>query len=370
MRFARANRRNGFTLVEVLLATVLAAVLLVALWSLLSMYSKAFESGQARTEQAQLARTLLEQVATDLQGVLHAPPRGGPSPLSVAGGFSSGSPPPSASSGPSQTTQSAAPTVSSTLPAQTAGTSTGVIATTSLRPAGLFGTDTLLQIDVLQPVMVEPTTEFDQAASFDSDEPMSPKAEELKTVIYSFEPLSDLDQPLGEHLMHLVRREMDWADAHPAARAIGSRTSGPDSALVARPSELVAETAETTTGPVEDEPATTDQGVTSVPEVIRFAMRYFDGTTWSNEWDSTVRGGLPLAVEVAVQLRSFDEPDPLSTEAVVPEGLDEQQLLKWTHPQYRLLIPLAIAERKSDASNSPFGTPSPGAEVSLGSSLP
>ena len=70
----RASKFQGFTLVEVMLTTVLAAVLLVALWSLLSMYSKAFEGGHARTEQSQLARALLEQISTDVQRVLSAPP--------------------------------------------------------------------------------------------------------------------------------------------------------------------------------------------------------------------------------------------------------------------------------------------------------
>ena len=75
----------AFTLVEVLLTSVLTATLLAALWSLLAMYSKMFDTGQTKTEQSQLARTLLAQLSDDLHGIVQAPPAVPPMPLLVGG---------------------------------------------------------------------------------------------------------------------------------------------------------------------------------------------------------------------------------------------------------------------------------------------
>src|SRR6188768_1555571 len=79
-----AKSRAAFTLIEVLLTSVLTATLLAALWSLLAMYSKMFDTGQTKTEQCQLARTLLAQLSDDLHGVVQAPPVVPPMPLLVA----------------------------------------------------------------------------------------------------------------------------------------------------------------------------------------------------------------------------------------------------------------------------------------------
>ena len=381
MKRERASERGGFTLVEVLLTTMLAAVLLTALWSLLSMYSKVFESGHARTEQSQLARTLLEQISTDLQGVLRAPPPapslpifsspssgssrvGGSSTRSSSSESSSDSRTVASASTPSAPPLGSAPHgASSPLPGGTMPVA-GSLATSRLRPAGLFGTATFLQIDVLQPAVVEPETEFEEPASFDESE--SSKAEELKTVIYSFEKLHDPDRPLGERVMHLVRREMNWAHAQAqAAEGSAGRLDQRDSSYVAAQSELVAESPDPTESIDREELAAEDL-VVSVPEVLRFSMRYFDGTDWSDEWDSIARRGLPVAVEVTVQLRSHDEPDPLSGDVVAEAGVDDERVLQWKHPVHRLLIPLAMAGREPGASSSPLGEAPFGVEVPLG----
>jgi hypothetical protein len=47
------------------------------------------------------------------------------------------------------------------------------------------------------------------------------------------------------------------------------------------------------------------------PEVASLEFRYFDGTQWLTQWDSTAMGGVPRAVEIAIYL--YDEvADPQS----------------------------------------------------------
>ncbi|REK11449.1 MAG: prepilin-type N-terminal cleavage/methylation domain-containing protein [Planctomycetota bacterium] len=395
----RARSRNAFTLIEVLLTTVLAAVLLVALWSLLSMYSKAFESGQSQTEQAQLARTLLEQMTADLQGVVQPPPQVPPLPVPPLPGAGAGLDPPSGESSSSSSAGSsssgsspgtaapvqplaAATTVQPLQPRNGSDSSApgpgsisgsvggigssgvasghpalhGEIATMSLRPAGVFGTDNYLQIDVVQPVDVEPSDEADSIfgeplpVSLSRDEPPPSRAEELKTIVYSFDEMRDPDQPLNQAVACLVRQERAWEDAHPATRRAGrsglSRGSAP-SALADESTPGAKATEELT-----EEDDFADDSITRVPEVMSFSLRYYDGTTWLTEWNSAAMRRLPVAVEVSLQLRAAGEEDPYTSDEPVEPGVDFEKLVAWKHPVHRLLITL-----KTDAPPPPQGDP-------------
>ncbi len=64
------RKRHGFTLIEVLLVTILSAVLMIGLWSLFGTYIRLFDSGPERTERAQLLRAIKQQFTDDLQGVM------------------------------------------------------------------------------------------------------------------------------------------------------------------------------------------------------------------------------------------------------------------------------------------------------------
>ena len=64
-----ARRRSGFTLLEVLIATVITALLLAGLYSLLGIYTGLYDVGQAKAEHAQLVRSVQKQLTEDLLGV-------------------------------------------------------------------------------------------------------------------------------------------------------------------------------------------------------------------------------------------------------------------------------------------------------------
>jgi len=426
MSGASRAARGGFTLIEVLLTTVLAAVLLVALWSLLSMYSRTFESGQFRTEQAQLARTLLEQVEVDLQAIVQSPPKmpalpvlEPPPPPAAAeqgngsGSSSAGSSPSSGSSGGSSaggfdttpaagaavpvnsnvtpltpTTAAVAPltpqtpgssvsspqpiqpiqplkaavpqnptpnmpTASPAAPASSSGGSQSgsAVATTSLRAAGLFGTSTYLQIDVVQPALVDPVPAGDMVSEFGhrvrdaapeaemsaSGFAIAPsKAEDLKSVVYSFEELGETTSTSGEPTYCLFRRELDWEQAHPAAGRGGGSSAG---SAMESPGEAFAGTASGSDPLTAAFDPAADESIVVVPEVLHFAIRYFDGAAWSEEWDSHARGGLPRAVEVTMRLRGHDEPNVL--DAPTEGGISMERLAELKHPLYRTLVVLS-----------------------------
>jgi hypothetical protein len=210
-----------------------------------------------------------------------------------------------------------------------------------------------------------PESEFELTAAADAE--AQPRAEELKTVIYSFEELRDPARPPGALSMHLVRREMDWSRAHPAVRNTTARVAH-RSTSPTQPAEMVEGSSEAME--IEMMEVGGDEIIgdsfTSVPEVIDFSMRYFDGAAWSGEWDSTARRGLPVAVEVAVRLRSYDQPEPASVGGASEPGVDDERVLESKHPTYTLLISLAAAADVSVASGSLSGGGQAGASTRLG----
>ena len=313
----RGNRpephARGFTLVEVLVATALSVTLLLGLWTLFDIYTKLFTVGQTKTENAQLARALLEQVADDLHSAIQDPIPGAPA---------------------------------------TSRTST------PLRRFVLSGSSDRLRLDVLQvtPLQGNPTPVGDSERL--ADEPSPARVPELRTVYYTFhDPLaatgsSEPSEPTGptesnaESLPGLVRRELDFEtppDAQPGADPGGA------------PGEPGASGAAVSGDPWADDSGASDSSaaqlvdtsITWVPEVVRLQFRYFDGNGWTSQWSSLSRKSLPVAVEVTVQLGTVapstetpGEPEP----SEVPETADlGGELSVGTEPAvlgptYRLVI--------------------------------
>ena len=177
---------SAFTLLEVLLTTVLSATLVLGAWSLLNIYVQLFETGQSKTEQSQLVRSLMQQISDDLHGAIQ-----------------------------------------DTTPRQSSGS-------TSVRRFGLLGSPHQLRFDVLQ---VTPLGEAAAAAEDVMDDSRGVSAAqvpELRTVMYTFqEPRTadDVEVPGNpnasddvdvEDLRGLVRRELDFETpaAEPPAVAL------------------------------------------------------------------------------------------------------------------------------------------------------
>src|SRR3990172_5486813 len=65
------SRSHGFTLLEVLLALALTALILVALGMAIDFHFRVLDAGRAHVEEAQLARVLLHRIADDLRGAVY-----------------------------------------------------------------------------------------------------------------------------------------------------------------------------------------------------------------------------------------------------------------------------------------------------------
>ena len=59
-----------------------------------------------------------------------------------------------------------------------------------------------------------------------------------------------------------------------------------------------------------------------VPEVSAITFRYFDGATWTSQWNSIQRKALPVAVEVQLQLTQNSDTPP--GEQPAEQALDDE----------------------------------------------
>ena len=75
------SREGGFTLMEIVLAIGLTSVVMYLLMTAVELYMLRVDSSRGRVESAQLARTLLDQMATDIAAMRLDPP-----PAATGGG--------------------------------------------------------------------------------------------------------------------------------------------------------------------------------------------------------------------------------------------------------------------------------------------
>ena len=298
---------RGFTLIEVLLATALSVTLLLALWTLFGIYTSLFTVGQTKTETSQLARALLKQLADDLHSAIQDPIPGAP----------------------------AKPRSS-----------------TPLRRFVLSGSSDQLRLDVLQvtPLQGNPNPVGDSERL--EQEPSAARVPELRTVYYTFrDPLrttgpTESAEPSAQNLPGLVRRELDFET--PPDTEPGSGPSGGLAELEA--SGEVMPGGEPSGGAGASDPSgveLVDTSITWVPEVVRLAFRYFDGSGWTGQWNSLSRKSLPVAVEVTMQLgtvapssETLGEPEAGEGEeaADLGESLEAGPAPELVGPTYRLVI--------------------------------
>lgn len=138
----------------------------------------------------------------------------------------------------------------------------------SVRRFGLRGTENTLRIDVVQinPFRTVNDENTQNRTAAIGDVPNSePQAPELKTIYYDFVPFNSQNSGL-------FRRELDFET--PASSMLRLKD---------------------------------DAESMSAPEVVGCTFKYFDGNNWASDWDSIQRSGLPVAIEVSLQIMPIND---------------------------------------------------------------
>jgi len=300
---ARNRLPSGFTLLEVLLALALTAVVLYMVTMAIGLHLRMLDTGRTEVEEATLARALLEQIAEDIRGAVRY------DPIELEPTYS-GSGPGAGSTellDPDAEPEDDYGTEEEGEPTEDLAEST---APTSV--PGIVGNSSQIQIDVAR---LPRTDQFLAAIGADDETAAADHQSDVKTVAYYVvTPGKSADAGGLETRSGLIRRELDRAVTSYAAQRGGLLNV-----------ELSLE-------PV-------------APEVKAIEFRYFDGTAWLDTWDTEAQGRLPAAVDVAVALgRIRHETGGLASWM----GRDEEEEDDKTF-FYRLLVDLPAAAPSTDA---------------------
>lgn len=262
---ARAKRRTGFTLLEVMLASMIAVLLLAALYYSLDIILKRTEMSRENVASDDLARAVVNRLNDDLSQSL------GPLPPQSGGGTSTTStavPAPTTPADPAAT----APATTGTTTATTAAlpdpaaepemTADGAAPATDIPfQAGVIGTDKQLTLFLSR----IPTSITDPNSTADTG--MAQPAD-LRRVTYY----------LASDGRGLCRQSRPWVTAD------GIRNST-------------------------DPDLSDEAGDVIAPEVVDVVFDYFDGSGWAGEWDGTLVAsdgvavtGPPRAIRITMTL--------------------------------------------------------------------
>ncbi|MGW8257713.1 MAG: hypothetical protein ACWGMZ_09535 [Thermoguttaceae bacterium] len=252
----------AFTLLEVLLALSLSALLIFAVTIAVDLNLRLLDSGRTEVEEAQLAREIFRIMAHDLEGTVFLDPRNVKTLMSGA---------------PVATSASTADDSSDTADSDTAEADriADLSEASPQSQPGLFGNNAELQIDVSRAPSIQQLIATRQVS--DSITPV--RLSDVKTVSYYVFGTSaalpaqtsgrTAQSQINEAQRGLYRRELDRVSAVYAAGE----------------------------GQISQ---TTDNLVPLAPEVESIEFRYFDGVDWWDSWDSISQSSLPRAVLISL----------------------------------------------------------------------
>ncbi len=273
----------AFTLLEVILALALSVLLIAAVGTAIHVHLRLLNSGRTRVEEAQLARALLGQIANDLRGAVPYNPMAAEEMV----------PELPDEEDLLQQAADAGYDIGSVAADQIADVADQAedLADSAVPPSipGLYGNSTELLVD---------TSRLPRLDQYDAE--WADRLSDVKTVAYYIDD-------------GLMRRELDRATTAWAAEQgqLG------DLELASQP---------------------------IAPEVVAIEFRYYDGAEWVDVWDTAERAGLPMAVEIAIAIRSSGRAaDNGSAGASLAQLAAENDLLI-----YRLIVHLPAAWPTTD----------------------
>lgn len=260
--------RQGFNLLEVLLAAALTAVLVMIISQALNTYYRSTVTSRVELERSRLVRAIQRQIASDIRNVTFAFQKEASASSTVSSSTStstsSSSTTGTSSTGGTGTSGTSSGSSSSTTTDETTTTTISVVGADdqlAAGSAGVVGDIANLKLHVSLPRME--TQIFSDAEYY-----AATTSSDLRQICYYWMAGGSLDNQTGETSQSgLARYEADRLEATFA------ETSGK---ALAMPKILA-------------------------PEIASVSFRYFDGLTWLESWDSPTMQALPRAIEVTLQ---------------------------------------------------------------------
>jgi prepilin-type N-terminal cleavage/methylation domain-containing protein len=355
------NRRSAYTLIEMLIASVLVAALMSVVWTMMSMYNGYLKAGQSQAVEQQLIRSLLLLLEDDLQSVALPDIN----PVVTASFDTIG-----ASDGeltgvaPNETQLDSVPQVDPfsiddeaiSLFTDAAKSKNGA----ALGRISLLGNShsVRLSIEVVAPDSLpvaanpegpveQPSTEFgteplSPAAASDTmqssdDQPaiegIAPDVPEFRTIIWQFEPVGVTSSGPSSLSSGLYRIE---TESHALQTALGQQETLVEDAGQNDDMSVDRMTLEALLFPPMDNRREESQAMSTadnefvnsvpqfdvIPEVVGCRFEYFSGSAWKSSWNSEQQQSLPLAVRIRLHLVASDKLEKLKLAFGDSQGAD------------------------------------------------
>lgn len=292
MTYQEPSRRAGMTLMELILALFIASLVMLAIGMAMQLQVVALESRRNVVEEVQLARAIMRQISDDLRSAARYEVLTVSDSSQALDTGSSASSSSTSGTGATGSTEDQANAAVSNLDMENSTSTTAI--------PGVLGNQYQLQVDVSR------LPRIDEYQPLLSSMPggMTSVPSGFRTVGYYIG--TQVDPTTGAQVTGLIRRELD--------RTITD---------YAQQSGNIA--------------SINTQGELLATEVVAIEFRYFDGQQYLLEWDTAAKTALPIAVEVAIWLKS-----PVS-------GRDSTARDETSTP-YRVVVALPTGEYPPDSS--------------------
>lgn len=333
---------RGFTLLEVILAMALSAIVLLLVSMAIKVHLNATDTRRTQIEEAQLARAVLQRIADDLRSTVQYKPIDFSSVASLGGldgleaddleglAEDGGGDPPGGENefGDQESTDDAEQSA--------AGGVADIAGEAAPRSVpGLYGNRYELQLDVSRLPRLD---EYDLVIRGDTEQGAVDLPSDIKSVAYYVVGGSAPAPAAGGDGMR--------GNTSPAQLGAFNPNQEP-----AKPAGLVRRSLDRAVTQYAIETGDLDRinsaGELLAAEVIAVEFRYSDGVEWFEEWNTDERGSLPLTVQVAVAIDMHSqeraELPGYTTSMLTDEAAELPQAVV-----YRLLVHLPLAELPSE----------------------
>ncbi|MCA9214414.1 MAG: prepilin-type N-terminal cleavage/methylation domain-containing protein [Planctomycetales bacterium] len=293
--------RSAFTLLEVILAVALTAIVMGLIAGAIDFHLRQLTIRRTHIEEAQLARSILRRIADDLRAVV----------VHRTVDFSSVEEMTEIADAADDALDalSGEATTETTEPETTAAED--LVASSVSSSPGIFGNQFELQVDISR----------------------IPRYEEYEVAMQTGLQIGGLsDMKTVTYYLGGAGTSLATSTENAIGMAEGA-TGGLVRRVVSRATSRYA-----MMGGTFDGMSNSDQLM--APEVSQMQFQYFDGYQWNTEWDSDVRGGIPVAVEVMITINNFRFDDPNDRDAQrtgVQNGVAQNNV-------YRLVVYLPGSE--------------------------
>ncbi|QDS98592.1 PulJ/GspJ family protein [Adhaeretor mobilis] len=346
----RRNLFSGFTLLEIVLALGLSAVLLYLVMMATELHLHRVDRSRTRVESSQVARAVLDSIANDLQSTRFESPNYFSTPTSTA---TDQEPPPDTSEG-EEPSGGGPPTngpagggggdVVGGGTGLGGGTGSPLIPIDATTVRGIYGDAQLIRIDNTATYDWHSATRTSMG-----DEPSAelPDPELPQTVFYTYQD--------GQRV----------ASPESAGRALQAEPTTDIAGLYREnlPSAVIQEEGDTE---FSSSRLPTERARLLAPEVVSIEFSYFDGYEMLDYWDSVDQEGLPAAVEIRLRVLEVPYEEAIAQSNTTTERYSEKDIVEYrryvnlsgvkAQPQ----TPISVGPPEQTTNRSGDGSPGQG----------